>query len=98
MRYILVILTLFLFGGTAQAGTGACTSGNSVIYDGSSLGCGAPQRPSTTVASLPVCNAGNTGLMYIVTNALAPVALAAVAGGGAVVIGVTCNGTSWIVQ
>jgi hypothetical protein len=98
MKYVLAIIALLLFESSAQAGTGACGTGNSVVYDGTSLGCGAPQRPSSTVANLPACNAGNTGLMYIVTNALAPVGLSAVTGGGAVTIGVICNGSSWIVQ
>jgi hypothetical protein len=35
--------------------------------------------------------------MYIVTDALTPVALATVAGGGAVKVPVICNGTNWIV-
>jgi hypothetical protein len=36
--------------------------------------------------------------MYFVTDALLPAALAIVASGGAVKVGVTCNGTNWIVQ
>jgi hypothetical protein len=77
---------------------GCTSSGQGMIYNGTNIVCQAPTRPSSTVLGLPTCNPGNTGLMYIVTNALAPVALATVAGGGAVTIGVTCNGTNWIVQ
>jgi hypothetical protein len=49
------------------------------------------------VGSLPTCNAGNEGLIYGVTDALTPVVLSAVAGGGAIHTLVYCNGTSWIV-
>lgn len=52
----------------------------------------------TTVGALPACNSGTQGLRMIVTDALTPIALATVAAGGAVVIGVTCNGSAWIVQ
>lgn len=71
------------------------TSSTGTAADGTMA---APQRPSTTVASLPTCNSGATGQMYVVTNALTPVALSVVASGGAVTVGVTCNGSSWIVQ
>lgn len=57
-----------------------------------------PQRPTTIVGSLPTCVAALRGQMYIVTDALAPVAITAVSNGGAVVIGVTCNGSAWIVE
>ncbi len=50
-----------------------------------------------TVATLPTCNAANRGLHYLVTDALTPVVLAAVVGGGAVVVPVVCNGSTWIV-
>ena len=53
--------------------------------------------PVTTVASLPAASAALRGVRYLVTDALVPVALAAVAGGGAVVVGVMCNGSAWIV-
>lgn len=56
-----------------------------------------PVRPSTTVSALPTCNAAARGQMYVVTDALTPVALSAVTGGGAVVVPVICNGSSWIV-
>lgn len=56
------------------------------------------RRPTSTIAGLPACAGGTKGYMYIVTDALLPAALATVASGGAVNIGVTCNGTNWIVQ
>lgn len=77
---------------------GCTAAGQSIVYNGSAITCQAPQRPSVTVAGLPTCNSGAQGLMYFVTNALGPVALSAVVGGGAVAVGVTCNGTTWIVQ
>jgi FAD/FMN-containing dehydrogenase len=53
--------------------------------------------PVIPVASLPACNAASEGAMYGVNNALAPVALATVAGGGAIHTLVYCNGSNWIV-
>jgi hypothetical protein len=66
--------------------------------DSQTTGINGTSRPITTVAGLPTCNANNKGKMFFVTDTLAPVALATVAGGGAVQIGVLCNGTNWIVQ
>lgn len=57
-----------------------------------------PVRLTTTVAALPACATATRGTMYVVTDALLPAALATVANGGAVVVGVLCNGTNWIVQ
>jgi len=51
--------------------------------------------PVYTVATLPV--AGTAGRRAFVSNALTPVALSAVVGGGAVTVPVYDNGTSWIV-
>jgi hypothetical protein len=56
------------------------------------------KRAVSTVSGLPSCTSGIKGQMNMVTDALAPVALATVAAGGAVSIGVTCNGTNWIIQ
>lgn len=57
-----------------------------------------PGLQATTVAALPAASAALTGLSYIVTNALTPVALAAPTGGGAVVVRVTCIGAGgWII-
>jgi hypothetical protein len=55
------------------------------------------RAPSSTVAALPSCNTINIGLVYLVTDALIPVARAIVAGGGAIVIPVVCSGASWLV-
>jgi hypothetical protein len=101
------LVTLLLGAGVALAGgavpsvnsdMGCTATGQGLVYNGASIICQAAQRPSVTVSGLPTCNAAAQGLMYMVTDALAPVALAAVASGGAVKIGVTCNGASWIVQ
>lgn len=59
---------------------------------------GPATRPVTTVAGLPTCGALTKGFIYFVTDALTPVAIATVVGGGAAQVGVTCNGTNWIVQ
>jgi hypothetical protein len=77
---------------------GCTANGQGLTYNGSSIVCQAPTRPTVTVATLPTCNSGAQGLIYFVTDALAPAALAIVTGGGAIKIGVTCNGTNWIVQ
>jgi hypothetical protein len=61
-------------------------------------GAQAVQVPVVTVAGLPTCNSTAEGLQYAVNNALTPVALSAVAGGGAVHVAVHCNGTTWIVH
>jgi hypothetical protein len=53
--------------------------------------------PTSVVGSLPTCNAAAEGMIYGVTDALTPVALSAVTGGGAIHTLVYCNGTSWIV-
>lgn len=57
-----------------------------------------PKLPSSIVGSLPTCDAGAAGRLYLATDALGPVALAAVVGGGAVVVTVFCNGSAWIVS
>jgi hypothetical protein len=84
-------------GGNVDMG---CTmAGQTLTYNGSSFSCQAPTRPTTTVGALAgLCNAGTQGMMYFVTDALLPVALATVGSGGAVKVGVTCNGVNWIVQ
>lgn len=77
---------------------GCAAAGQALQYTGSTLGCAAPTRPTTVVGSLPTCDAGAQGRMYFVTDALLPAALAIVANGGAVKVGVICNGTNWIVN
>lgn len=64
---------------------------------GVSSNAASPVRPTTTVGSLPTCNAAARGAMYIVTDSLLPASLVTIAAGGAVVAPVICNGTSWIV-
>lgn len=73
--------------------TGDCTTSAGAV----TTAC-TPKRPFTTVGALPTCNAGIKGQMQMVTDALTPVILTAVSAGGAVSIGVTCNGSVWIVQ
>lgn len=70
------------------------TSGNGT---GTSTSIQLPQLQTTVVGSLPSCSTALRGAMYVVTDSLLPAALAQVAGGGAVVVGVICNGTIWIV-
>lgn len=53
--------------------------------------------PSSTTAGLPACSAATSGFLYQATDALTPVALSILAGGGAVKVLVICNGTNWIV-
>ncbi len=57
-----------------------------------------PQLTRFSVATLPSCVAATEGQMAGVTDALVPVALATVAGAGAVHVSVYCNGTAWTVQ
>lgn len=56
---------------------------------------GTVRMAAYTVATLPA--AGTAGRRAYVTNALTPVALSAVVGGGAVTVPVFDNGTTWIV-
>lgn len=91
--------------GSAADLTGTLAAARMPAYSGdctSSAGAAAlsciPKRAVSTVAGLPSCTAGIRGQMNMVTDALLPVALATVAAGGAVVIGVTCNGVAWVVQ
>lgn len=92
MKYVYIIFFLLFVTGTAFAlGT---TSGNG---GGTSNYTPPLQVPVTTVAALPTCTTGLRGTLYTVTNALLPAALATVAAGGVVVVGVICDGTNWIV-
>lgn len=52
---------------------------------------------SVQAASLPACTSANSGVVFKVTDALLPVLLSTVAGGGAVSVLVQCNGTSFVV-
>lgn len=51
--------------------------------------------PTSTVATLPTCNAGLKGTLRAVTDATTPTYNGALTGGGAVVVPVLCNGTAW---
>jgi hypothetical protein len=53
------------------------------------------KMPVYLVANLPA--AGTAGRRAFVSNALAPVALSTVVGGGAITVPVYDNGTAWIV-
>lgn len=86
-----------LTGTIAAARMPAYSGDCSSLAGAVALSC-VPKRVVSTVAGLPACTAGIRGQMNMVTDALLPVALATVAAGGAVVIGVTCNGVAWVVQ
>lgn len=56
------------------------------------------QGTVVAVASLGTCNAGAEGTRWAVNDALTPVSLATVVGGGSVHVPVYCDGTNWIVN
>ncbi len=56
---------------------------------------GSLSLPTTTVASLPACGPAQQGLLYSVSDALAPTYNGPLTGGGAASIPVFCNGSSW---
>lgn len=72
-------------------------SGNSQ-FDGTVTSNIYTRVPPVAVGSLQTCNAAAAGARATVNDALAPVALATVAAGGAVTVGVLCDGTNWIVN
>ncbi len=80
---------------------GATTTVASIAYGNSTdkpphVFNGPIQLQGYTVATLPTCNAGATGYKAYVTDAAAvPVYNATVAGGGAVILPVFCDGTNW---
>lgn len=80
--------------GSLVLGTGG---GTAVTIDVSqnSTNAGWVKFPVFTVAGLPA--AGTAGRRAFVSNALTPVALSAVVGGGAVTVPVYDNGSTWIV-
>ena len=77
-----------LLVGTTTSPTGSQTTGNVVAN-------GVVSTAGYTVATLPT--GMPTGSRAYVTDALTPTALSAVTGGGAVVVPVFYNGSSWIV-
>jgi hypothetical protein len=82
--------------GTLVLQTGA-TPTTAVTIDGSqnSAFAGTVRMAAYTVATLPA--AGTAGRRAYVTNALTPVSLSAVVGGGAITVPVFDNGSTWIV-
>lgn len=85
MRWLLAWLLLI---GAAQAQV-AQISGPAVTVS---------NLPTKTVATLPACNAGLNGQVYVVTDALLPTLAGVVVGGGAVNVLVRCaSGTGWLV-
>lgn len=97
MTKLILAAFLSVFATNVLADGLNCNSGDLVGYT-TGFVCTTASRQVKTVATLPTCNSAARGVMYIVTDALTPIALAAVASGGSVVIGVTCNGVNWIVQ
>lgn len=73
-----------------------CLVGPAAAQEGSSA-VRLPVAPLSVVGSLPTCATGTKGAIYMATDALTPVALSTVVGGGAVNVLVVCNGTNWIV-
>lgn len=76
---------------TAQATTPTITLGGvATVGFGSAM-----TLKNTVVASLPTCNAGAKYYEYVVSDGSAPTYGATIAGGGAVVAPVVCDGTNW---
>jgi hypothetical protein len=94
-------LSFFVGGMTSASERARITSGGEYLVGLTSATgvaklqvSGAIRTTGFTVATLP---AGTVGMRTYVTDALVPVALATVAGGGSVVVPVFYNGTNWIV-
>lgn len=79
-------------------GTMATQAASAVAITGGTVSGAAVTLPSSTVSGLPTCNAGATGRLALVTDALLPAILSTVAGSGAVKVQVLCNGSNWIVS
>lgn len=84
---------------TINLGTGGLSGSTTTINIGSTFGTtivlNAPiQMAAYTVATLPA--AGTAGRRVYVTDALAPMFLTALTGGGAVVCPAFDNGTAWV--
>lgn len=102
-KLLIFFIFILLFSSKAHAFalSSDCTPSSGNFVGWTAAGgwiCSAPVAPTATVSTLPTCNSAARGTLYIVTDALIPAALATVAGSGAVVVGVICNGTNWIVQ
>jgi hypothetical protein len=79
---------------TTTAG-GAATTALTLDTSQNATFAGTTKTAGYLVANLPA--AGTAGRRAYVTNALTPVALSTVVGGGVVVVPVFDNGTNWIV-
>lgn len=86
--------------GISRLGAGILAVGNKTNGDftGSLVSTLVQTKTIFTVATLPTCDAAAEGTRASINDALGPVALSTVVGGGAVHLGVYCNGTNWIVQ
>jgi hypothetical protein len=93
------------FGALVAKGNGSTILGNDngnyvTVNNGTlvtlSAGVGMQLAPTVTVASLPTCNTAEKGTLLEVSDATAPTYNAALTGGGAVIVPVFCNGTSWV--
>lgn len=101
MKDVLISAFSFLLFCTAACAQTPMAAGNMV--DNKTIVMGpnntlTSQRPTATVATLPSCSASLKGQMWLVTDALLPLLLGIISGGGAVTAGVTCNGTNWVVE
>jgi hypothetical protein len=67
-------------------------------FDGTTTSNLYTRVPPVAIGALQACAAGSAGARATVNDALAPAALAVVAAGGAVTVGVLCDGANWIVQ
>jgi hypothetical protein len=67
------------------------------VYAATSVVAPYQQTTATTVGALTACNAGAQGTRSMVTDASATTFASTVAGGGANIMPVICNGTNWII-
>lgn len=74
-----------------NSGTTVYPSSGTIFVSGSAI-----KLVASVVGSLPTCNGGAQGLMYLATDLLTPTALGVAVGGGAVIAPVVCNGTNWV--
>jgi hypothetical protein len=82
-------LIVFFVGSLRAQGVSGC---------GGVSSSGACRQTIATVAGLPLCVTNSRGTMYMVRDATSPTALSVVNGSGAVTVGVTCDGSNWIVE
>lgn len=98
MKSIFTLALALAICTAANAQVPAVNSGTAVYPSSGTLAVtgAAPKLLSSVVASLPTCNAGAAGVMYLATDLLTPTALGIAVGGGAVIAPVVCNGTNWV--